>query len=709
MRVVVTLRNQGYKQLMKNRRFIEDLLHSQGLAVFTYLGEGKFRRIGRFPTWFLEIGGAKTTRDGTVQLGKRFPFVQNFLSDAEEAWKTESKETKHSGVWIEGGIAGREIAIEASALWTLGMRVLLLRNPQEAYQDQKRWLQTARESRLKHDRLDREIQKKEILLHCIIHDLSQPLSAMRGCFSCLKLGNSPNEERNFVEIGLKQSGIQEAMIHEILDVFSEEFATPAVFRRKEAEAPNIAACALEVVTDYAAAFAENGVRIELDHDADLSADWKVVGDESRLRRVFANLVENSLRLSPPKSTVVLGVIDENQFVRAFVDDEGPGFPGGRPSMPQFSLFGKNKEHGGKAGLGLYFCRITVEQWGGSIGCEQRREGGARFWFRLPRAERERITIAPPEQTVAVDGRGQHRTQPGGFSVRTNPRAQQNAAGKAVEVVWHPLRVLLAEDTTVNAELTARMLESRGHEVARVENGRKVLSALENKKFDLILMDQEMPELNGTETTRMIRQKERETGQHVPIVGVTGMALRDGGDLCLAAGMDACLAKPYQVDELYEIVEGLFFAPGTKPPDGKPRSDSKVLDETPLAFLGEKFVHRLRGVFLTDSSKKLSEIRRAILRQDAERLASLAHTLGGSAGFFDAKRLVVASRRLESMGRSADFRGVHAAYASLKREWSLLRLRLRELAPQSARRNNKRRRMRSRRSGRKGAERRGAIM
>ena len=158
-----------------------------------------------------------------------------------------------------------------------------------------------------------------------------------------------------------------------------------------------------MVKDYSAAFADKGVRIEFDAAVDVSGDWKVAGDESRLRRIFANLVENSLRVSPPNSTVTIGVIDEDQFVRAYVDDEGPGFPAGA-APPQFSLLGKGKEQGGKAGLGLYFCRITVEGWGGTIGCEQRPAGGARFWFRIPRAAQESQNSAGSGKIDGASGR-----------------------------------------------------------------------------------------------------------------------------------------------------------------------------------------------------------------------------------------------------------------------------------------------------------------
>jgi signal transduction histidine kinase/DNA-binding NarL/FixJ family response regulator len=672
---------------MNSGPLIEALLRSQGFAVFTHLGDGRFRLIGNSPEWLREVAGTNAAPDGTLQLGERFPFVENFLTEAEQVWKAESAENKNSGIWIEKGAGGRELAIEASALWLLGMPILLLRNPQESYEDQIRWLQTARQSRLKHDRLGREIQKKEILLHCIIHDLSQPLSAMRGCFSCLNLETAPGAIHKLVETGLKQSDVQEAMIREILDVFSEELASQPGSLQKKPEPPDIAATALEVVKDYAAAFVDKGVRIELDHGVDLSRDWKVAGDESRLRRIFANFVENSLRVSPPQSTVVLGVIDEDRFVRAFVDDEGPGFPQGQAPAPQFSLLGKGKEHGGKAGLGLYFCRITVEQWGGSIGCEQRSERGARFWFRLPRAEQDRKMAGPPikrgDTSLATAGRSEPITTPAGSTPQAGTGAQQTQPRKSVEVTWRPLRVLFADDTLVNRELIALMLEKRGHLVVPVTNGREALNALERQKFDVVLLDQEMPEMGGTETTRAIREQERETGNHLPIVGVTGSALLGGRDVCLAAGMDACLPKPFQVDQLYDTVENLIFARGAKARGAGVSPESIAAAKSPLTYLSgdKKFVRRLVRVFLMDSSKKLAEIGRAISRRQAEQLASSAHALAGSVGVFDAKSVAAAARKLEAMGRSADFNGIDAAFNSLEHELGLLRVKLRNLLPQ----------------------------
>ena len=456
--------------------------------------------------------------------------------------------------------------------------------------------------------------------------------------------------------------------------------------------------------DYSAAFADKGVRIELDSSVDLSRDWKVAGDESRLRRIFANLVENSLRVSPANSTVTLGVSDEDRFVLAYVDDKGPGFPGGQ--APVFSLFGKSKEQGGKAGLGLYFCRITVEGWGGTIGCEQRSAGGARFWFRLPRAAQESKTApAPVKSTGQADAnskRSEPSVSPAGASSETGGRVRQDEARRSMENTWRPLRVLLAEDTAVNQELMTIMLEKRGHSLAAVANGREVLRALERDHFDLVLMDQEMPELNGTETTKAIREKERGTGQHLPIVGVTGVAAMGGREVCLAAGMDACLPKPFQVDELYETIENLVFVPGAKARATGAAPGASAVNKTPLNYLSgnKKFVRRLVGVFLADSAKRFTEIQRSVARRDSQKLATLAHALAGSVGVFDAKSVAEAARKLEAMGRSGDFTGTDAAFDLLAQEYAKLRVQLRGMVSENAKSVKKTERKKPRRSRQK---------
>jgi signal transduction histidine kinase len=127
----------------------------------------------------------------------------------------------------------------------------------------------------------------------------------------------------------------------------------------------------------------NNMNLQLAPDIEISGDWQVVGENLRLERVLSNLVENAWRHSPPDSTVTVGLKEDEGCVLITVDDEGSGVPQDI-SKNLFQKFFQGKEKCGRAGLGLYFCRITVERWGGTIGYSPRSEGGSRFWVRLAR-------------------------------------------------------------------------------------------------------------------------------------------------------------------------------------------------------------------------------------------------------------------------------------------------------------------------------------
>jgi len=362
-------------------------LQGQRLALFEYLGEGVFRPIGTPPGFLTAILGRDAANAATLRLGDSMPFLDNFVADAEEFWDSHSEGRAESGAWIEKGEDGSERALEASAVWLAGRKILLVQNPQERYDERVRVLQTARDSLLEHEKLLREIQKKEILLHCIVHDLSQPLTAIRGSLSLLKLQSMAPEFKEVLEIAERQSEKQEAMIRGILEAFSAELAAQQATESDGSRAPDLARCAEKTVQAFQTAFQERGARIVLSPELDLTREWRVKGEESRLLRIFGNLVENALRHTPAGSTVTLGVTADDSFLTGFVDDEGPGLPEDATATRLFALFAKGKgERAGKAGLGLYFCKMTVERWGGSIGCENRPTAGARFWFRLPRAE-----------------------------------------------------------------------------------------------------------------------------------------------------------------------------------------------------------------------------------------------------------------------------------------------------------------------------------
>ena len=136
-------------------------------------------------------------------------------------------------------------------------------------------------------------------------------------------------------------------------------------------------------------------------------------------------------------------------------------------------------------------------------------------------------------------------------------------------------MLLAEDNPVNRELTLRILSKRGHSVVVAANGRQALDALETQAFDLILMDVQMPEMDGLEATAAIRKSEAITGTHIPIIAMTAHAMKGDRERCLGAGMDAYISKPVQAEELLKLAESLAIGAG--PIEGLRRSAHAVMD------------------------------------------------------------------------------------------------------------------------------------
>ncbi len=234
-----------------------------------------------------------------------------------------------------------------------------------------------------------------------------------------------------------------------------------------------------------------------------------------------------------------------------------------------------------------------------------------------------------------------------------------------------LRILLAEDNLVNQRLAVRLLQKHGHQVVVAANGREVLAALEKQPFDLLLMDHQMPEMDGLETTAVIRQQEKATGRHLPIVGLTAHALQSDRDRCLAAGMEDCLAKPLQGEDLLRIFD--VYCPAPEPAadaDAGDQKSSTRLDRSQALRRagGDAYLLReLVELFLGECPALLADMRDAIDRQDALCLRRIAHTLKGSAGTVGATIVSEAALRLEILARTNDLTGVADSYQMLEKE------------------------------------------
>jgi len=224
-------------------------------------------------------------------------------------------------------------------------------------------------------------------------------------------------------------------------------------------------------------------------------------------------------------------------------------------------------------------------------------------------------------------------------------------------------ILLAEDNLINQRLVLALLERKGWQAIAVESGRGVLDALVEKSYDLILMDVQMPGMDGLEATRVIRQKEaggEET--RIPIIGLTAHASKEDRDQCLAAGMDAIVTKPIDAETLFGAIEGLFGGKGQKP---------ALLEEAPIdlsdslkAVNGDrKFLADLAAQFVAEIPTRMSEIQQALEQGDSREVERCAHQFKSVMGIFGGKKAHRMTEELESLAS----RGVLARIPELLRQ------------------------------------------
>jgi two-component system, sensor histidine kinase and response regulator len=243
----------------------------------------------------------------------------------------------------------------------------------------------------------------------------------------------------------------------------------------------------------------------------------------------------------------------------------------------------------------------------------------------------------------------------------------------IAAAFHALRVLVAEDNAVNRKLVTKLLEKRGHGVISVENGREAIASIESaiEPFDLVLMDLQMPEMGGFEATHEIREREKQTGGHLPIVALTAHAMAGDRERCLAAGMDAYLAKPIDVDELIVTIEHIGSgvpneSSGTHPERQSSPPDLIFDERAALAHTGgdRRLLKEVVGFFRTDAPAYIKRIERAVKQQDGEALRSAAHALKGAIATVGSPAGRQAAAALEQAGRVSRFDDAATAHRQL---------------------------------------------
>ncbi len=442
---------------------------------------------------------------------------------------------------------------------------------------------------------------KEYFLSNMSHEIRTPLNAILGFVSLLKEENLGSLHQKYLDI-IAQSG--ENLLHIINDILdfsklrSGEFAIdPQVFNLHE-QISNT----LELFIPSASVKA-----ISINYTINEAIPHCIFADSFRIQQILGNLLSNAIKFSQPKRSidVYVDVVDSKLLMN--VRDFGSGIaPEDQERIfnPFYQAQEGTKLGVGGSGLGLSICKQLAMQMGGEITLESKIGWGSLFVVTLP------VEVSSEELCEA----------------KVTKKCSNCYDGK----------ILVAEDNEPNKELIRMVLERYGFSVTIVSNGIDACDAAMKNRYDLILMDEQMPIMNGYDATEKILAYEKEHHlTHTPIVSLTANVLKGSRERAFEHGYDAFLGKPIVLKEMEDLFERYFtkseFVAKSEKIDIESKTESERLKQA--LMLDDDQIRQLLDLFHTKMKNMLPELKEAILRLDYESIAKMAHTIKGSSANF----------------------------------------------------------------------------
>jgi PAS domain S-box-containing protein len=474
----------------------------------------------------------------------------------------------------------------------------------------------------------------------ITHEIRTPLSGVIGMTNLLLDTPLNPEQRERAELARASGETLLGIIDDVLD-FSKIEAGKLRLHLTEFDPHETIAAAADLFRDAAR-------RKGLDLAVAVAADVPrlVRGDPGRVQQILTNLLSNAVKFTDRGEVAVEARMtardDDGGMLWIAVRDSGIGIA----SEQRAQLFqpfwqadsSATRRHGG-TGLGLAICARLATLMDGQIGVDSAPGAGSTFWITFPvRAPAGAGAAAPP--TVAV--------------------APAAAAERALTA---PGRVLVVEDNRVNQRVATLMLEKLGYQADVASSGPEAIAAVERTSYVAVLMDCQMPGMDGFRCTAELRRREAITGR-LPIIAMTADAMEGARERCLAAGMDDYLAKPVQTRQLGLVLRRHVAAPDRALPAAPaPAAGPDSGESGAPVFDRDAALHRVDGdrellreiigLFVEDAPRRLAEIEEGLARTDLDQVRRAAHTLKGAAANLAAHRLQAMAVRLEATAKDGN--------------------------------------------------------